>query len=126
MEKIKEMMKKTEELRQKLEVMLPRNKAGNDMLRAIISMAKQQGKEEKQNEDFKEIKEKLDILIKMHKPKEDKGKQDMGEVMRQGEKDCPKCNKKMIKITDEHNITYLQCGCGHNTKDALQIYEERF
>jgi len=37
---------KEKELREKLNVMLPRNKAGNDMLRAIISMAKQKGKVE--------------------------------------------------------------------------------
>ena len=39
-------MDKTEELRQKLEVLLPRNKAGNNMLRAIIRTAKQQAKQE--------------------------------------------------------------------------------
>ncbi len=39
-------MTNEKELKEKLEVMLPRTKAGNDMLKAIISMAKQRGKEE--------------------------------------------------------------------------------
>ncbi len=48
-------MDKTEELRRKLEVMLPRNKAGNDMLRTIIRTAKQQAKKEV-FEDVEELK----------------------------------------------------------------------
>lgn len=59
-------MTNKKELMEKLKVMLPRTKAGNDMLTAIISMAKQKGKQE--NEE----KLKMDFVLKLMKLPVDK------------------------------------------------------
>ncbi|GAH03837.1 unnamed protein product, partial [marine sediment metagenome] len=49
------MNEKLKELEEKLRVMLPRSKAGNDMLKSIIRLAKQQAKEKAFDDIDKEL-----------------------------------------------------------------------